>query len=400
MATGPGLVYGDGTHTGSLHTSLANPAGTPASPRVGVQFGANVGFGYELGDMNQIIDSVDEVMDLLDKEFESFSEAKEGVDALDDVLKQLGEHGRGKLRAGGSVPIVVGRADAGWALGIELGSDFSAGFSVLDDPLRVENNEVKTETSLYLKGAQVQRLSLAPGLKVADWDGRNLYVGARVNYYSADMYKTVVPLDGQDGDDFEIVSDELDRQVNSSTALGFDLGAVYQTSYFRGGVTWLNVNEPEFDFPSVGVGCGQIADASQKRNCEAAQYFGDRISLQETWKLNDQARGELALHDPSQRLVLSASYDFNTVRDVSGDEYQWLAMSASYRLPWYLKWIPDMRVGYRENQAGSELSYYSLGLTWLGVLSLDAALSDQTIDHDGDSWPRSAMVNIGLQMRF
>nr|WP_274521754.1 conjugal transfer protein TraF [Halorhodospira halochloris] len=396
------MSYADGSYPGSVHTIGANPAGIAAAPRVGMQFGVSGGIGYELGDVTDIIDTIDDISDLLDKDNLTLEDAEEEIDHLQQLLVDLGRDGRGKIHGQGTIPLIVGRADAGWAVGIELGGEVHIGFSILDDELRyvAESQEVQSSTSAYLKGAQITRVGLVPSLQVADWGDRALFVGARLNHFKAEMYKSVIALEETERDFADIVNDEIDRQSNSSSAIGVDLGVVYQSNIFRGGFTWLNVNEPTFDFPTVGVNCAQIEDHDLQTNCFTAQSFGDRIRLQETWTLNEQARAEFAVHDPSQRFVLAASYDLNSVRDVSGDEYQWLALGASYRLPWFLSWIPDLRVGYRENQVGSELSYYSAGLTWLGVLSLDAAVSEQTIDHDGNSIPRSAMANLGLQMRF
>lgn len=396
------MVYGDGFHPGSVHTIMANPAGVTASTKVGVQFGANVGAAYEFGDLSNILDNIDDVSNLLDEDSLSLEVAEERINRLQGILNQLGKDGHGKFTATGSVPFVVGKADSGWAVGIELAGDMHAGFSVLDDELRyvAESQEIQSRTSIYLRGAQMLRLSLVPSYRLAEWGEQGLYIGGRISHYNADMYKTVIALEDTERDMAKVIDDDLEQQVNSSTALGFDLGVMYQARIFRGGLTWLNVNQPEFDFPAVGVACGQIADPDLQTNCYTAASFGDRISLQETWKLNEQARAEFALHDPEQRFVFAASYDLNLVRDISGDEYQWLTLSGSYRLPWYLKWIPDLRIGYRQNQVGSELAYYSAGLSWLGVLTLDAAVSAQSIEHDGESMPRSAMANLGLQVRF
>lgn len=402
LVVGPGIVYGDGTHNGSVHTIAANPGGVAGSPRVGLQFGASAGVGYEVGDVSDIIDSIEEISDVFDKEGLTLEEAQNEIDNVQDLLEQLGRDGRGKLHGKGSVPIVIGQANAGWALAVEIAGEAHVGFSVLDDELRFEpqSQEIQSRTSLYLKGAQIRRLSVAPSFQVAKLGSGRIYMGARVNSYDAEMYKTVIALQDTDKDPGEVISDELDRQVESSTAMGLDLGVIYQASIFRGGLTWLNVNEPEFDFPTIGSGCGQLTDPDQQANCYTAASFSNEIGLRESWQLNEQARAEFAFHDPAQRLILAGSYELNSVLDVSGDEYQWLSLSASYRLPWYLKWIPDLRVGYRANQVGSELSYYSAGLTWLGILTLDAAVSEQTIDYEGDSIPRSAMANLGVQLRF
>lgn len=400
---GAGVTLGDGHHIGSVMTMGSNPAGPAAAPRVGIQLGVGGGFGFELGPVDNLIDDVDEISSDLEEDGLALDEAEETIDKIEDILETMGDDGWGKFNARGDSALITGRAGDGWAVELGYGAKVHGGFSVLDDEVRyiASQEELQTRTSLYLKGGSVQTLSFAPSMMLGNWGNQSLYAGLRVNRHDVDLSKAVVALKDDSERDFgDIVGDELERKQRSSSALGYDLGLYYKTSFLGLGATLLNVNEPSFDFPSVGRDCGTQTDADLQANCYTAQSFASRIDLDETWTMNQQMRLDAAVSDPAERIILAMSYDANSVNDISGDEYQWMSYSAAFRMPWYLKWIPDLRAGYRQNLAGSELSYTSVGMTFLGALTLDAAMSNETIENEGDEIPRSVMFNLGLQLRF
>jgi hypothetical protein len=106
---------------------------------------------------------------------------------------------------------------------------------------------------------------------------------------------------------------------------------------------------------------------------------------------------EAALYTASQNWVISAGYDVNAIKDVFGDEYQWATVSAAYATDtWFL---PGIRAGLRKNLAGTEINYLSLGAT-LGAFNIDLAWSPDKVDIDGDTVPRGAMLNLGLELTF
>lgn len=401
----PGLVVGEGSHAGSVHTIGSNPSGVAASPRVGVQFGlGSVGGGYEVGKVDNLMDEVDALEKDLNKDNLTLTEAEDIINDAERVLERLGKDGWGKLTFHGrppTMPLIAGSARSGWSVGIDVEAMAHAGFSVLDDDIRFvpATQSLQSRTSAYGKGGMLARASILPSLRIGEWNDRALFFGARLNQYEAELSKTVIALE-EDTEFDESLEDDLRDKTRRTSATGLDLGLTYKASIFTGGVTWLNVNEPSFDYPTIGTDCDAYTDTDLQNNCYTAASFGDRIDLRETWTLNEQMRVEGALHTPGERLRLAFSRELNSVRDMSGDEYQWQTVSAAFRLPWYLGWVPDLRAGYRENLTGTELSYTSVGLTWLGIISLDAAMANETVEIDGDEAPRSGMVNLGLQMRF
>ena len=439
LPVGPNLTYGDGSHPISPHTLGSNPAGAAASRRVGVQFGlGSLGAGYEFGDIgvveqrlidlvvdntdvqegevDSLFDALDELGDVLDGDDVTAAGDLSGALLEGGVMRDLGTHAN--MKVGGYaraplMPLTIGSAAGGWALELDFDVTGAGGFSIMDDEIRVDTDwqePVQSNVSAYLQGGYTARASIAPSIRVGEWQDRSLYLGARINHYDTELYRNLIALQGMEDDFDDVVEDELDQRSEQSTEIGLDLGLVYQASIYRAGVTWLNINEPEFDYPDFDRECGGL-DGDARRNCEAARVFAGQnpeeydyrhrnLDLEESWTLNEQVRLDFALHDPGQRMVLALSYDTNSVRDIVGDEYQWLAASAAFQLPWYMAWVPDLRIGYRENQVGSELTYYSAGLTWLGVLSLDVAVADEETEIEEDDVPRSAIGNLSLQMRF
>jgi hypothetical protein len=115
--------------------------------------------------------------------------------------------------------------------------------------------------------------------------------------------------------------------------------------------------------------------------------------------MKPQLEMEGAFYSESQNWILNASLDGNAVQDPVGRDFQWATLSAAYATNSW--WIPGVRVGYRTNLAGSKLSYVTGGLTMFEALSLDIAYGlKSTTDNSGNSIPRSAMINLGLQMTF
>lgn len=96
--------------------------------------------------------------------------------------------------------------------------------------------------------------------------------------------------------------------------------------------------------------------------------------------------------------LLAASYELNEVADLVGDEYQWATVSTSYYSN--SSFIPAVRLGYKKNMAGSELSYAMLGATLFKRLNLDLAYGLDTVEIDGDKQPRSLYFSAGIESAF
>jgi hypothetical protein len=111
-----------------------------------------------------------------------------------------------------------------------------------------------------------------------------------------------------------------------------------------------------------------------------------------------QIRLESSVFTPNRRWTLNMGLDANAVPDPMGDDFQWLSVSGGYSTESW--WIPGVRVGYRKNLAGSELSYLGVGVTAFKVLNIDVASALDTVHISGMNLPQGLMASIGFQINF
>jgi hypothetical protein len=111
-----------------------------------------------------------------------------------------------------------------------------------------------------------------------------------------------------------------------------------------------------------------------------------------------QYRFESSIYTPNRRWNVNMGFDANAVPDPMGDEFQWLSVSGGYSTDSW--WIPGIRVGYRKNLAGTELSYLGAGVTVFKILNIDVASSLDTVSISGTTLPRGLIVSLGFQINF
>jgi hypothetical protein len=90
--------------------------------------------------------------------------------------------------------------------------------------------------------------------------------------------------------------------------------------------------------------------------------------------------------------------DTNAVSDPTGDDFQWLKISAGYATDSW--WLPGARIGLRRNLAGTELTYLSVGITTLKILNIDIASTLDTVSISGTTLPQGIMLSIGFEFSF
>jgi hypothetical protein len=165
------------------------------------------------------------------------------------------------------------------------------------------------------------------------------------------------------------------------------------------GGTVYNVNEPSLDYPTLGRDCGSLDDAIARNNCATARdVFPNRIGNNETHTMERQIELEAGVFSPDRVWSLSGTYDLSGTPDVLGDEQQWFSVTGAFSGRGW--WVPGLRLGYKVNRAGSELSYYTGGISLFRVINIDAAVSEQTVSADGEEAPRAARVSLGLELFF
>ncbi|QBK06148.1 hypothetical protein DW355_16795 [Hylemonella gracilis] len=427
--------------------SLRNPAAPAAVLQQGRggQFRMGLlsfGMGYEIGALNNIEDQIDDTSERLERftitEAEltaqvsgSASQADaeaalknyvvnkvntDVIDVVNPVLVSLRREGQVTLFGEAQVPLtpMVVTVEA-WGGSLMLDASFQAlaNTSVLTTPLAALDPNAITvvvipdgsggyeatadfnyddatanESSVLVKAALIKQYGLGyshnvwkSSLSPESWGSGWLTVGGRVKYYEVRLVRAAVRL--KDNDDAE---DTLkDAESEDSTGVGLDLGAQWSSRYYRAGVWVNNVNSPSFKFNKLDL--SGYSNPTIRKDLQAGS----------TYVMKPQVQLESALYSESQHWVLDTSLDANSVRDPLDREFQWLAVNAAHVTNTF--WIPGFRLGYRENLVGTQLSYATAGLTWFGV-NLDLAYGLQTIKYDGDTYPRSVMLNISSSMTF
>jgi hypothetical protein len=81
-----------------------------------------------------------------------------------------------------------------------------------------------------------------------------------------------------------------------------------------------------------------------------------------------------------------------------GDRFQWLTVSGGFSTDSW--WIPSARIGYRQNLAGTELGYVSIGATLFKYVNIDIASALDTVKIDGDKLPQGLMGSIGFEISW
>ncbi|ABM62828.1 conjugal transfer protein TraF [Halorhodospira halophila] len=413
LATPVGMSAGSALTLGSVsHPHHAGAGGNPAAlglQRQRFQAGIHAGLAAELGPVDQLIDELDDLQDRLDDglspgDFEDSADfqaaVEEEVERLQAFLEDAGRDGYVKATGHAAAPVRMALPWGEGGLSLSVRYSGQSRLGILDAPLTAdiedETAELSTNTSLYVKGAVLRELTLGYGQPVWSAGGGRLHAGASLTHYQSDLSKIVVPL--QDTEDVgDTLSDEYDANQERDTAIGANAGVVWEADRYQLGATARNLNKPRLDYPAVGEGCDRLDGEAQTR-CEAAQDFAGRIDLSETWTLDPQMTLEAAAYNEDRTWVLAGSLDLSDVRDPVGDEVQWAAVSVSAAPA--LRLMPEWRFGYRENLAGSELRYVTTGLTLFRTLELDLAYSLDGVEYDDEDYPRSAMLNLGLDVSF
>lgn len=255
---------------------------------------------------------------------------------------------------------------------------------LLAGQIKKSGTKLVASTSFYAQTAE--DLNVGLGYSQSMWENAHgmLVGGAKANLHQISLGRALVRLDDKNNDAGDAISDSFSDDAVSSTGVGIDLGAVWVSNYYQVGLTLANINEPEFDGASLN---------------SSAIPSSSNVSATDKYVMEMQTTVDFAVSTKGKQVTLGMSYDANEVKDAVGDEYQWAVASLSYYGDSH--YIPGLRAGYRQNMAGSELSYATFGLTFLKRLNIDLAVALETVeDEDGDDTPRSAYFSIGYDTAF
>lgn len=404
--SGPNLTDGGASSAWTSLYAVQNPAGSEfaIAPEARLRMGilSSLGFSAEVGQVDNFADELDDLIDQLDRNDISLPEGNALVARFGGLLGRFARDGYVKVQGGVQVPLfpILYRSGIG-VFTVDANISGQARLGFLDAPLTYNavSNELETASAVYVKGAKLGELALGFSRPVWQHETRQLTLGGRLRFLQAELSKQVVALETvEDGEDVEdIVSDTYDINERSTSNVTADLGAIYSTPNYRIGLTVANLTEPDFEYGRIGVNCDSLAGDAQY-NCYTAAYFGNRIALNETWTLERLATLEGALLFAKGAGSLSATVDLNEVHDPVGDLNQGLTVALGYKPQAF--WLPDTRLGYRRNLAGSELSSVSLGVTFFSRVHFDVAYGLESTEVDGSSVPRTLAFNLGFEMSY
>ncbi|RCX07959.1 conjugal transfer protein TraF [Marinomonas foliarum] len=376
----------------ALATALANPAApflmVNQEDEDNFRFGivGPLSVGIEMGDVSDLGDQVEEIEDLIDNA--TAATALSNKNRANDILDEIGNTAYVKTSLGMQVPFmpVIYRTDNNAAFILDASVSAVVKGSLLADDVEanIGAGKLETDTSFYAQTAV--DLQIGFGYSQSMWENSHgmLVGGAKANLHNLSMGRALVRLDDEDVEAGDAISDSISDDAVSSTGVGIDLGAVWVSNYYQVGVTLANINEPEFDGAPITTN-------------GAADKYG--ITASDKYVMEMQSTIDAAVSTKGKQVTLGMSYDTNAVKDAVGDEYQWAAASVSYYGDSHF--LPGLRVGYRQNMAGTELSYATFGLTFLKRLNIDLAVGLDTVkDEDGDEMPRSAFFSIGYDTAF
>jgi hypothetical protein len=114
--------------------------------------------------------------------------------------------------------------------------------------------------------------------------------------------------------------------------------------------------------------------------------------------MDRQVKLEASVFSEGRRRTLNIGLDADSTIDPMGDEFQWMTVSAGLNLD--TGWLPNLRVGYRRNLAGTELSYVGIGATMFKWFNVDAAFEINQVNIDDEDYPRGAILSLGFQIDF
>lgn len=244
---------------------------------------------------------------------------------------------------------------------------------------------LQNDSALAFKSTQLSTLST--GYSRAAWsnDAGTLYLGAEAHLRNMQMSRLAVRFG--DITDSELLFDYIrDADFESDTRVSFDVGALWVGDNYQLGAQLTSVNEPDFQFPAVNL--EPFTD----------QGIIQRIQSDGTYTMERQLKLEASLYSNDRRWSGHLGVDANTAADPLGNDYQWLTVSAGYETR--NQWIPGLRLGYRQNLAGTEKTYASLGMTVFKYINLDISSALDVTRIDGKKLPEGLMASIGFQVSW
>ncbi len=241
------------------------------------------------------------------------------------------------------------------------------------------------DSSLITKAARLTDVGF--GYSRPAWSSPNgrLYVGIEARLYLMELSRLSARL-GDITDSEELFKSIRDADFRSATDAGLDIGLLWVGETYQLGAQLTNVNQPTFDFPSV--------DLAPYRDTALISF----LERDQRYVMDRQLKLEASLFGRNRKWAAHLGFDADPATDAMGDRFQWA--TASVALDFESSWLSNLRFGYRQNLAGTELGYVNAGATAFRHLNIDVASALDTVRIDGQNLPQGLMVSLGVQFNW
>ncbi len=435
---GPNLSYGNVSNGQTVLSDTTNPAATAEkleSSDEAWSMGVfpHIGVGVEYGDVDNLFTEIDDASNDIQNAARDYTSAQATADEVNNsiadmnrILQLVEDGGYGKAITSFQIPLtpiavsgilggklffdgdahVTGRIGAlsesinfdSAAISDYISTQITDGTpnpaptTIGDIEIGFDGTNVtykiRNDSTAVLKAAAIYEFGLGYSREFLSTQSGKLYGGVKGKYYRASLLRDIEKLSTiQEGSEDFFDNFDFDN-AETTSGVGLDFGVLWTADQYRLGATITDLNEPSFKYNSIDItGMGYTNQRIINALTADAEY-----TMERQLKLE----GSVYLLG-SKNITLGASFDANAIEDPVGDKYQWANASIAYITDSWL--IPGGRIGYRKNMSGSELNYIEAGITWLYV-NIDGGMALEKVDVDGNSYPRGAYVNIGLELSF
>ena len=242
---------------------------------------------------------------------------------------------------------------------------------------------LQNDSAIVFKATQ--SLSLSSGYSRAAWsnDAGTLFIGGEAHLYDMRLSGLGVRF-GDISDSQELFDQIRNADYESDTRLGFDAGVLWVAENYQLGAQLTNLNQPKFRFPDIDT--DPFTNEAIIRQLEQGRNY----------TMERQLKLEASLFGRERKWSWHVGLDANAAKDPVGDEFQWLTLSGGFDTG--NRWFPNVRLGYRQNLAGTEKTYASLGMTMFKFINVDIASALDVTKIDGRKLPEGLMFSLGFQI--
>ena len=256
---------------------------------------------------------------------------------------------------------------------------------LLIDALGNVRLSLQNDSTMFFKATQL--LTASTGYSRAAWSNEvgTLFIGGEAHLH--DMRLSGIGVRFGDMTDSDQLFDQIrDAEYERDTRISFDAGVLWVTDTYQLGAQLTNLFEPDFQFPSIDL------------DRFTSESIVQQLERGRTYTMERQLKLEASVFSENRKWSWHLGLDANAATDPVGDEFQWVTLSGGFDTG--IRWLPNMRVGYRQNLAGTEKTYASLGLTMFRFINLDIASALDVTKIDGRKLPEGLMLSMGFQVNW